>query len=305
MMKNKITLSEKTSHLFILAAAVLWGFIGLSVRKLSAMGLTTAELTLVRSAAVFVTALILILLTDSKQLFIRARDIPLFLGSGIMSIVFFNICYFITQQTLTLSLACILLYTAPFFVLIMSSVFFGERITTRKLIALLCAFLGCVFSSGFISDITGGGGFSVKGLMFGLGSGFGYALYSIFGRAAVKRYGSLTYMLYTFFVAALALLPFVNVRNIAVCAASCGAVQLILFSLLFTMLPYLLYTKGLEKTEAGKASITAFAEPLTAAVVGAAFFSEKPTGWLIIGTVLIFTAVALLSKTDNDAQISN
>ena len=48
-----------------------------------------------------------------------------------------------------------------------------------------------------------------------------------------------------------------------------------------------------------------FAEPLTAAVVGAAFFSEKPTGWLIIGTALIFTAVALLSKTENDAQMSN
>lgn len=46
----------RTGGAMALAAAVLWGFIGLAVRPLGRLGLTAAELTFVRSAAAFVGA---------------------------------------------------------------------------------------------------------------------------------------------------------------------------------------------------------------------------------------------------------
>lgn len=65
--------------------------------------------------------------------------------------------------------------------------------------------------------------------------------------------------------------------------------------LLCAVLPYLLYTKGLEQIEAGQASILATIEPFVAAAVGVIFFAEALTPVKIIGMGLIFAAIAVLN----------
>ena len=69
----------------------------------------------------------------------------------------------------------------------------------------------------------------------------------------------------------------------------------LLLALISTLLPFLLYTKGLERLEAGKASVMAFFEPLTATLTGILIFHEKLTLWHVIGILLIFTGVVLLN----------
>ena len=61
---------------------------------------------------------------DRKTFRIRARDIWMFVGTGFVSIGCFNVFYFMTQTYTTLSVAAVLLYTAPFFVIFMSRLFF-------------------------------------------------------------------------------------------------------------------------------------------------------------------------------------
>lgn len=283
--------SRRSAASLVLSAAVLWGFIGISVRPLGGFGLTTADLTFVRSAAVFLSALVMISASDVKYLHIRLSDLWIFLGSGVLSIAFFNACYFMTQQIMTLSLSSVFLYTAPFFVIILSAAIFREPITKVKLFALAAAFVGCVLSSGALSA---GSGLSAKGAAAGLCSGFGYGLYSIFGRLAMKRYSSLTYMLYTFFIAAAVTLPFADVRRIAEVGAQGGGIYLLMFAFIFTVMPYMLYTMGLKKMSAGSASVLAYAEPMTATAVGLVFFGEKPDLAAVIGIAMIFFAVVVL-----------
>lgn len=287
-----------SAPLSVLSAAFLWGFIGISVRPLAALGLTAIDLTFLRSAAAFIAVLLMILVSDASRLDIRMRDSWIFLGSGIMSIVFFNVCYFVTQQIMPLSLSSIFLYTAPFFVVILSALIFREPLTRVKLAALLTAFCGCIFASGAF------GGSSVRlngvGVTIGLCSGLGYGLYSIFGRIAMKRYSSLTFMLYTFFTAAVTLLPFADIRRIASVCAGGGGIYLLLFSVVFTIIPYILYTVGLGKMSAGSASVLAYAEPMTAAVVGFIFFGEKLTALSVLGIAMIFLAVVCLIPRDRE-----
>lgn len=98
------------------------------------------------------------------------------------------------QQT-SLAVAALLLYTAPVFVMLMSLLCFGEAFTRTKALALLLTFSGCACVTGvFGSSLT----LTLSGLLYGLGSGFGYALYSIFGKYAVRKYSSLTITAYTF-----------------------------------------------------------------------------------------------------------
>ena len=81
--------------------------------------------------------------------------------------------------------------------MLMSVLFFREKLTGRKLLALALAFGGCVLVSGI-----SGGGLTLSGLLFGLGSGFGYGLYSILGTVALRRYSPYTVTTWTFLFAA-------------------------------------------------------------------------------------------------------
>ena len=66
-------------------------------------------------------------------------------------------------------------------------------------------------------------------------------------------------------------------------------------ALVCTIFPFILYTKGLLKIEASKASILATVEPFVAAIIGVTVFSESITVEKIIGMVLILFAIILLN----------
>ena len=276
----------------ILVAASGWGVIGLFSRPLSAAGLDAMQITYVRSVLVAVGMGLLLLIKDRKLLRIELRDGWMFLGTGLVSIIFFNVCYFTTIQMTTLSVASILLYTAPCFVMCMSAVFFKEPVTARKLAALALAFGGCILVSGFA-----GGQIGLKALLTGIGAGLGYASYSIFGKVALKKYHSFTLIFYTFLVSTVCLSPFVHApqanvilagdRGAALCALGLGVVS--------TFMPYVCYTTGLEKVEAGRASVLAFAEPLVATLAGIIVFHEPLGIKNALGIGLIFCAIVLLN----------
>lgn len=136
----------------VVAAGCLWGTAGLFVRHLNAIGLTAMTIVLLRSA---VTALLLslVVLCVRPQLFrIRLRDLWCFLGTGIVSVLFFNFCYFSTIQLSSMAVAATLMYTSPVFVMLLSLCLFGERITVRKLVALALAVAGCVLVSGVLGS---------------------------------------------------------------------------------------------------------------------------------------------------------
>lgn len=81
-------------------------------------------------------------------------------------------------------------------------ILFSDKLTIQKGMASLLTFLGCVFVTGLVGE--GAGDVHKKGIIIGIGSGIGYALYSIFGRFVLnKGYDSVTISLYTFVFAAL------------------------------------------------------------------------------------------------------
>lgn len=283
---------QKAAVAKILAAAAGWGIIGVFSRPLSDAGLNAVQITFVRSVIVALGMALYLLLTDRKQFQIHWKDIWMFLGTGLLSIVFFNICYFLTIERATLAAASILLYTAPCFVMLMSAVFFHEKVTVQKLAALVLAFAGCVLVSGFT-----GGQMSGSAVLTGIGSGIGYALYSIFGSVALKKYQPFTVIFYTFLIASVGLVPFSAVTEIGAVMVGSGSVIAsgLALGVLSTLLPFILYTGGLKELEAGKASVLAFAEPMIATIAGIVIFKEKVNMQNALGIVLIFAAILLLN----------
>lgn len=200
---------------------------------------------------------------------------------------------FVTISITTLSVAAILLYTAPFFVMVLSAVLFHEKITAQKVKGLVLALAGCICTTGIFS---GSIHVTVLGILTGVASGFCYALYSIFGKFALKKYTSETVTLYTFLMASAAMLPLSHPGDMFSLAVSDFSLTggILLLGLVCTLLPFLLYTRGLSRMDSGKASVLAFAEPLTATLMGVVAFGEVPDGFGWLGVILLFGALVLL-----------
>ncbi|MBE6968934.1 MAG: EamA family transporter [Ruminococcaceae bacterium] len=280
-------------HICILVAGISWGMIGLFTRQLLAVGFTPAAIVLTRNMGGLLSMTLLFFFLDRGIFRIRLRHLPFFLGTGVVSVVLFTLLYFSCQEQCSLAVAAILLYTAPAFVMLMSAVLFHEPITKQKLLALLMAFTGCAFVSGIFS-----GGLSVtgSGLLMGIGSAFFYALYSIFARYALRHYQPLTVTYYTFLCAGLASLfvesPSAVLRLLssdpAIPATALGLV------LIATVLPFILYTRGLVHVESGRASILASIEPVAAALVGVLAFAEPLSASVLLGLGCVLCSVYIL-----------
>ena len=291
--KNNINSSSK-APIAVILAGVTWATMAIFVKELSARGLSSMQIALVRMIVAASIMVIYLLIKDPSKLKIQLKDIWMFIGTGIISVTLFNVTYFYTAINGEASVAVVLLYTSPIFIMIMSAILFKEKITEKKILALLLTFAGCILVAGLI-----GSGTQLKPLILltGILSGFFYALYTIFSRFALKKYDSLTVTAWTFIFALAGEIFIGDLPGIARCvSASPDIIPLgIGLGLIATVIPYFLYTWGLERMESGKAAILVAIEPVVGAIIGMTMYGESHNIEKIIGIVLVITAIVLLN----------
>ena len=287
---------KKLAPVFVLSAGTLWGLMGIFVRKLSTYGFSSLQIACLRILFGAVLFLVITGVFNRNLLKIQLRDVGLFLGMGLLSLLLFTVCYFTTINLASLSVAAILLYTSPIWVMLMSAICFREKITRRKLLCAAMAFGGCVLVSGMGSA----SGLSPMVLVTGLLSAVGYGLYSIFGTFALRKYQPLTVTTYAFLFGALGAVVLCKPSEIITVIASApnpgGLVLLLMLTAFVTaVLPYLLYTVGLNHMRASAAAIMASIEPVVATAAGALVFGEALTLSAFTGIALVLGAIVVLN----------
>ena len=134
----------------IILAGALWGSINLLIIPLSSRGLSSMQISFLRMLFSAPVLVIYTLIRFPRKLKIDLKDIWIFLLGGGCSCVLFNFFYFYTIIHSQASIAVILLYTSPIFVMIVSAIVFKEKITLRQIVALIVTFFGCVLVTGVI-----------------------------------------------------------------------------------------------------------------------------------------------------------
>ncbi|MCI9555186.1 MAG: EamA family transporter [Oscillibacter sp.] len=277
----------------ILAAAALWGMIGLWNRTLMTAGLSPFSIVAVRNLGGTLLLAAFFAVRDRRVFRVEGRHLKYFFGTGVVSVLLFTVCYFSCQKLCSLAAASILLYTAPSFVVLLSAVLWKEPVTRKKLLALFLTLAGCACVCGVFS---GGLSVTVPGILLGLGSGFFYALYSVFGRYALAHYPPLTVTVWTFLFAGPASLVLLCPAELAgAFAGNPGlwgtALALAAFS---TAAPYVLYTWGLARMDPGRASILASLEPVAATLTGVLAFGEPLGPLTVLGILCVLAGVYIL-----------
>lgn len=285
---------KKLALFLVLTASILWGSMGIVTRYVASFGFTTPQTAAVRICSAGTVLVLLVLLTDRKKFRVEKQDVKWLLGTGLGSLFINNLAYAETVQRASLSIAVVLLYTAPFFVMIFSTAFFHEKLTFFKLAALLLSFAGCILVVGLSGAQAKAVG--VGTVAIGLCAGFGYSLYSIFGKVLVGKYESWTVTVYTFLIASAATLvisdPTDLIRKVG---ENIYAMPLIVAGSFVTLgLPYFCYSIALRYMESSKASIIASFEVVAASLFGVVLYKEPLNGYNLVGILLVVAALILL-----------
>ncbi len=261
------------------------------------MGIAPLQITAIRTMLSFPCFLIYTLCFNREALSLKLRDIPLYIGSGI-TLFTTAACYYSAMKQTSIATAVILMYMAPVLVLGWSVAFFGEKLTLKKGISVLCVLAGCALVSG----IVGGMKFNGTGIIMGLLSGVSYGVYNILTKIEMRRgCNPITATLYSFLVAAaisLAACDFPQIQSLFVSSAAKAVPLAVSHAVITFVLPYFLYTISLKNLPAGVAAALGIIEPLSATVFSIIIFGEKLSIFSAIGIILILGAVLVLSRTD-------
>jgi drug/metabolite transporter (DMT)-like permease len=270
-------------YALILIAAVLWALIGVFTSTVLELGIGAMEIAFWRAVLGGAIFVVHALVTDSFKLD-RRRDALVFGGFGLVGVTVFFAAYNMAIATGGISLAVILLYSAPAFVVILARLFLGEALTPLKLVALALVSGGVVLVS--LSGSSTGVTVTKVSLAWGLAAGLSYASYYIVGKRLLTRYSPAAVYAFVLPVGALGLLPFVEFSP----KTPTAWLFIALLAVLSTYLAYLAYYSGLRLVEASRAVLVASLEPVIAGVLAAAFFGERFGVWGVVGAALVLSA---------------
>ena len=111
---------KKVAPFLVLLAGCCWATLGVFVRHLTEIGLGSLQIVEVRAVFTVVCMFGFLAVFRRDMLRVKVKDLWCFAGGGLISVIMFSYCYFQAIQRASLSMAAILLYTAPVFVLLMS-----------------------------------------------------------------------------------------------------------------------------------------------------------------------------------------
>ena len=181
-------------------------------------------------------------------------------------------------------------YMAPVFIILLSPVVFGEKITLRK---GLCA-LAAVFGMVLVSDVFSSGLHGARGLVYGLIAASLYAAIVIVNRT-LRDISAEDRTILQFAAAALVMLPYVLLTEDlhALSFTPRIALLLLVVGVVHTGLAYVLYFGSIADVSAQTAALLSYIDPVVAVLLSLTLLHESMSPAAIFGAALVIGAMAL------------
>jgi drug/metabolite transporter, DME family len=284
-----------------LAAACMWGSSGIFAVHLFRLGIPPASLALLRPVVGSVLLLAFIGLTRPSALRIPKEGIWVLLLGGGSAIAVFQIAYQLSTDAVGVPSTVALLYLAPAIVAAASGPLLGEWPDRVKLALLAVTLAGVWLSVWGANEVSAT--FGTTGLAWGILAGASYAIYTLFGRFAAPRYGTLPTVVYSTVGSCIILSVVVPITTGPVIwPSSVEAWGLLLaFGALTIAAAHFLFFDALTHLDASRVSITTAVEPVVASVLATVLLSQglSPLGWVGIGLVVVGVAGVGLTTSEN------
>ncbi len=280
--------SKKLSGIaYAVSAAVLFGIIPIFSKTVLCSGVNSLSLVLIRyTLAVFFTAAIMLVKKASFRVTKRQfLSLLVFgtIGGGLTS-------YLLTTsyEYLPVGISTMLHFSYLLFVMLIVILFFREKCTFAKIIALVLAVGGIIL----MTDFTG----TMKpiGTLLAVSSGLGLAIYIVaMSKSSFKALSPFTVFFYVSLFSSVFLSIAVLIKGDFTLPPTGTQWTYMLIIGFLTSVSHSMLTAGVQKLSASTASIINMLEPLTSIAAGALFLQEFPSFRAGVGCVLVLAGIVI------------
>ena len=291
--KNKISIFWISILVFI---SFIWGT-QQPVMKVLLEDVSPIFLTFARF---FIASLILTPWIIYKKLKVPPKDLISLGFLGIIVIFFYGLLASYGIKHSTASNASLIIPTFPIFAMILVYFLGKERVTLLKAAGALICFLGLL-----IALMEKGFDFSYE--KYGLGNlllvaaTVSYAVYAVYIKSFVQKYGTLRATYYSILFGSLALLiyEFLTKEIYVVYQINWQATMWILYLAIFVVIfAWLFWNKAYSKIGVVNTSVFHFFTPLFGILLSVIFLHEPLTFNLIIGFVLVCAGIYMVQRKE-------
>jgi drug/metabolite transporter (DMT)-like permease len=275
----------------IATGAVMYGLIGIFVKLTTQMPLGSIIFYRLLFGLIVIALFFACFRRLSELRVVQKKQYILLLGlmqAGTM------LSYFFSLKHTSVSIAVLLLYTAPVYVTLLSPLLLKEYISHRSIFALAISIVGVILvirPDTLFQDV---GYTYLIGLAAGLVSGLFYGGMTLTSRYLKDFYTGTAQGAWALLITLLIFSPYsvaitakVLLDNLAV---------LFMFGLIPTALALVFYLSGLMQVRAQNASIVALLEPASSVVFAYFILSEPITVSMLAGGALILLGAVLVSR---------
>lgn len=292
---SRFQLNAKTAGILVLTGAILSGLTGPFDRMLEELDIDYFAVTFYRSIITVAILLVIILIVDRTLFKIKREHILLFILLGICKGIM-DISYVHSQSEISLSLSTVLQMTAPYFLILFGLLIFKDKVTKRKMLAVLIGTVSACLISNVLFDPGSIGAF---GVILGLVSGITYAGYMMSSSILIEKgYNIYTILFYAFLITVFITLPAAPVINTAPILAdhpeTIGA--LLILGIGCTALPYMFDAIGVKYMDVTAVTVFSMLEIAVSALLGAALYGEDMNLWMVLGMVLLLISMLLINE---------
>jgi DME family drug/metabolite transporter len=277
----------------VLLSGFCFGFLGIFGRWAYANGTQPEELLALRFLfAAILLGLYLCLSKGLSSLRISKNLILYCSLLGIFGYAVFASFYFYAIQKLSITLAVLLLYTFPFWVVLGGWFFLKEKLTTRQFLIFPLALIGLTLLIGI--DFNQ---FAFAGLVFGTLSAMTYAAYIILSRKWIDNLNPLVAVFYIQLSAGTVLF-FKSFQSLERTQSLIyhSWISIIGLALICSVFAMALFQSGLQKIKSWEASLLSTTEPVAGIALAYFIFGETLLWqqWLGAAALLLsFVAISL------------
>lgn len=289
--------SRLRGYLEAVLAASLWGSSGIFAVHLFRLGVPPESLALLRPLLGGAILVGVFVLKDLPGLAIDRRGLLVLAGGGGLTIGFFQITYQLSTDAVGVPSTVAMLYLAPAVVAAASGPLLDEWPDRTRIALLLITLSGVWLSVLGADEVTAT--FGNSGVVWGVLAGISYGAYTLFGRVAAPRYGSMRTVVYSTVgsVAFLAVLVPSTAGTVVWPASGAAWLVLFLFSLLTIAVAHFLFFDALKYIDASRVSISTAVEPVVAGILATALLAQGLSGLGWAGITLVVIGVAGVGLT--------
>ena len=272
------------SKLLLILSTFLFGTIGI-FRKF--IPLPSSVIALARGIIGMLFLLMVVFIKKDKLSWKAIQRNLLFLCLSGAAIGINWILLFEAYQYTTVATATLCYYMAPIFVILVSPLFFKEKLTPKKILCVAIALIGMALVSGVLQ--TGFSGISeLTGILLGLGAALLYASIVILNMH-IKNVSAYDKTIVQLAVAAVILLPYtlLSVNLAQITFSPLAAVLLIILGVLQTGIGYALYFGTIEHLKTQTVALFSYIDPVVAIILSAVLLREQLTLWGVAGAILV------------------